>query len=939
MFTFCPRVSFSNTLKNDYVIDRWTTEEGLSHNTITDIRQSHDGYIWLSSWEGITRFDGSDFKNSKEIHGALFDDVGVWELASSSKGSIFIGGAQGQLVVRNDIGNWKLLANFDSQINAILYHPRYNLLVGTEDGSLFAVASTGEVLSLLSTISSITSLVNYRDNVLIGTLNGLIVLNENTLSTENYLENYRINSIVTHGQAIVIATDRGVARYETTFEADVSWIIQGVDSLELMYDSQDRLWIGTTKEGVYVKGALGQLTNMNTQSGLTNNRVLTLFEDKDFNIWVGTNGGVARFRKVPFNTLSIEEGLSSKFVRAAYQSKNSKIWIATSEGLDLVDYSTRKVSASFLPEQYVLSLGEDMNNNILVGTYTDGVFIQNGDTFIPFQNTEKGLPSNEVRAIAVDLNNTIWIGTADGLVKVNKDESLLYQRMNGVKSDFITAISLINGYVWVGTSQGFYKIGLDGIAIPFSEPNFVANHVFSFLHDEFTDDIWISTDAGLYRYRPRDDQLKRLENLPYKNTSKFFGGRIDTLGYIWLSSNQGVFRLHKSKLNAFIDGESGELPYDLFDNTDGMLTRQANGRSMPSTWLDRAGNFWVATANGVAIAQTNDFKSHQAKRVEVLIESIEIDQRFENLVDNLRLAPTVRHLRIRYSSINLISPERNNYRVKLEGYDNNWQYRGKTKFTEYSALPHGDYTFLVSAAITPYSWGEPTRLNINIEPYWWETFYARLGFVILLIATIYVIVRIRTSQAKKREVELGLIVDEKTVELENKSRALEKLTREDPLTGLLNRRAFTDIALQIFRQSKQSNDIFSIAFFDIDHFKMINDNWSHKLGDEALRQVSAIIKNNLRDMDTVARWGGEEFIIILPSADIEAATEVCERVREAVESFDGNSLAEGVKITISGGISISEYFTSVEDIIHNADIALYRAKENGRNRIEVAQGL
>jgi ligand-binding sensor domain-containing protein len=250
--------------------------------------------------------------------------------------------------------------------------------------------------------------------------------------------------------------------------------------------------------------------------------------------------------------------------------------------------------------------------------------------------------------------------------------------MDGVKSDFITAISLINDYVWVGTSQGFYKIGRDGIAIPFVDPTFVANHVFSFLHDQNTDDIWISTDAGLYRYRTSSEQIKRLDKLPYRNTSKFFGSRIDGLGYIWLSSNQGVFRLHKGKLSAFIDGESGELPYDLFDNTDGMLTRQANGRSMPSTWLDSSGHFWVATANGVAIAQTNDFESYQAKKAEVLIESIEVDQRFENLVDNLKLAPTVRHLRIRYSSINLISPERNNYRVKLEGYDNNWEYRGKT---------------------------------------------------------------------------------------------------------------------------------------------------------------------------------------------------------------------------------------------------------------------
>jgi ligand-binding sensor domain-containing protein len=345
-------------------------------------------------------------------------------LESNSKGLIFIGGAQGQLVVRNGIDNWKLLANFDSQINAILPHPRYNLLVGTEDGSLFAVATTGEVHSLLSTMSSITTLVSYRDTVLIGTPNGLVSLNEDTSLTYKHLENYRINSIIIHDQTIIVATNRGVARYEAGIESDLSWIVQGVDSLELMYDSQDQLWIGTTKEGVYIQDAVGKLTNVNTSSGLANNRVLALFEDKDFNVWVGTNGGVARFRKVPFSTISVNQGLSSKFVRATYQSKNSEIWIATSEGLDLVNYSARKVNASFLPDQYVLSLAEDMNGNILAGTYTDGVFIKNGEKFIPFHNVDNGLPSNEVRAITVDLNNTLWIGTADGLVKANKDNAM-----------------------------------------------------------------------------------------------------------------------------------------------------------------------------------------------------------------------------------------------------------------------------------------------------------------------------------------------------------------------------------------------------------------------------------------------------------------------------------------------------------------------------------
>ena len=162
---------------------------------------------------------------------------------------------------------------------------------------------------------------------------------------------------------------------------------------------------------------------------------------------------------------------------------------------------------------------------------------------------------------------------------------------------------------------------------------------------------------------------------------------------------------------------------------------------------------------------------------------------------------------------------------------------------------------------------------------------------------------------------------------------LEELSTRDPLTNLFNRRAFEEICNNEESRAKRAASPFCVCFIDIDHFKKINDNWSHNVGDKALVTISKIILSQLRTVDSAARWGGEEFILLLPNVTIESAITCCERIRKAVEQYDCAEIADSMKITISGGVSQYDPDSTIQELIHRADLALYEAKASGRNKV------
>lgn len=169
-------------------------------------------------------------------------------------------------------------------------------------------------------------------------------------------------------------------------------------------------------------------------------------------------------------------------------------------------------------------------------------------------------------------------------------------------------------------------------------------------------------------------------------------------------------------------------------------------------------------------------------------------------------------------------------------------------------------------------------------------------------------------------------------------RKLRQMAATDPLTGLFNRRHMIDLAERELARFQRSRHPIGLLLLDIDHFKIINDSHGHELGDKVLVDVANAIKAVLRSQDLIARWGGEEFLAVLPDTDLEQARASAERVRQALMQqrwcFDGQSVA----ITISVGVSEFQEDDGLKSAINRADRALYRCKDNGRNRVEVCLG-
>jgi len=172
--------------------------------------------------------------------------------------------------------------------------------------------------------------------------------------------------------------------------------------------------------------------------------------------------------------------------------------------------------------------------------------------------------------------------------------------------------------------------------------------------------------------------------------------------------------------------------------------------------------------------------------------------------------------------------------------------------------------------------------------------------------------------------------------LKESNRQLTKLSQTDPLTNLSNRRRLMEILAVEFDRSSRNGTPFSVLMIDLDHFKRVNDTYSHQEGDIVLKAIAVVTKDHLRPYDTAARFGGEEFTLVLPETGLAGAVGVAERIRKEIAKLSFAGAIENLKVTASIGVATStgKKIGCVDDLLRAADDALYEAKTNGRNRVE-----
>jgi diguanylate cyclase (GGDEF)-like protein len=260
---------------------------------------------------------------------------------------------------------------------------------------------------------------------------------------------------------------------------------------------------------------------------------------------------------------------------------------------------------------------------------------------------------------------------------------------------------------------------------------------------------------------------------------------------------------------------------------------------------------------------------------------------------------------------------------------------------EFVHLAPGQHRLQVEASDGQGSWsGRVAEYDFRIRPPWYREWWFLLLCFITPTLIIVVIVRIRLAIIRAREEELVRLVEEKTADLKRANEELTRLSATDALTGLANRRCFDQTLEKECVRIHRSDSPLSLVLFDVDHFKALNDSLGHQRGDVCLALLAGEMNRIARRaIDVVARFGGEEFAMILPNTSIEGARRIAEMVRRAVMDMNiPHPASPGPSyLTVSAGVACATGAQNTpERLVEAADRALYTAKRQGRNRVILA---
>lgn len=739
---------------------------------------------------------------------------------------------------------------------------------------------------------------------------------------------------------------------------------------KLFEDRAGNIWLGSLEgiQRVHTDRAVGThvaFETYNTLSGLSNNYVRDILEDTEGNLWFGTDRGIDRFRDGLFTTWGLQRGMSEEFTRTVMEDRSGTIWVGTSDGLyRFAGKTVRRYGRNDgLLNSAILSLAERKDGSIWVGTTAGGLHLLRENRFENL-GPKWGLGASSVRAILETSDGALWLATNTGLYRTAPEGSgeravKRYRGIDGLAGDQV--ISLYedrDGVVWAGTREGLATI--DRLVVKkypeLSNSGSILSINASAIEPEGS--MVVTTGNGFALIVAGTlHQFRAAQGVPSR---AFLSAIDDGKGYLWLCSAQGIVRIANQQLTDFMAGKRTRVEPVSFGRSDGMATAQCNGGSAPAVWRTRDGRLMFATARGLAVVDASKQPKLSAPPPPVHITGLLVDSEVAPMTSKLALAPGRHRLEIMYAGLNFADPNKVHYRYRLQGLDQDWIDAGTERRAVYTNLEPGHYQFQVVASNNGGAWSdEGAAIAIEHQPQFFQRATFRWGGALLIVALGFLAYFARVRLLRRQADSLLLLVDDRTRDLaiekeklertnrekasllaqvQQQSEAYEKLSKEDSLTGLANRRELTRFLSNEFERAWRSQRPLCVVLADLDGFKAVNDHFSHAAGDDVLRVVARVLNDGCRTIDMVARYGGEEFAIVLPETEIEAARGLCERLRHAVAQYDWQTIRPGLVVTMSFGLATNlpmdgEPTMDHDKLLDAADAQLYNAKSAGRNRV------
>ncbi len=797
----------------------FTIQNGLPQNTVNDIDQDQQGYIWFATQVGAARFDGYEFEYFDSYNGLPDDFVNC--LLVDKEGDIWMGTENGIAVY--DGAGFSYYTMDDGLINNhvdalsedlegnIWVTTAYGLSVFTKDGIIsysqdsalvdnsitdLFVDSQGRVhvatfpgLTLFESPDSFS--IHFEDEIIRDIIetgsneiwyatqeNGIIVVSDGSekylAEQEGLTDNTIFSLLEDHQGRIWCGTlNEGLLLFEAGgFRKVFSENTEDLFVAEIIEDRGHRIWFRTFEEGIWLYND-GDFRHINASHNLVDNNVREVFEDKYGNIWLGTLAGVSKYGRVIFEIFDMDMGLPENHITSVYCDSRDRIWFGTYGFLLYKDHERtyQMDNRSGFPEYAMpLSFAEDLNGNLYIGTDM-GLYSYDGDSIeIIGLDVLSDLSSINcmLNTSAVDL----WCATDSGILILHEKQFHFLETEEGLENVQVNSMALFGNRIACATEGGVsvYTVEEEHIK-SFNAGNGLDSEVCIDITFDDSGNIWVATTRGIFMIGA---DLKTV----IKSYTMQSGLSSNTTYFVEFSDKQDLWIGTEKGINV-INSAEGEIDY--YGIEDGFYPLETNARAV-SKGAD--GALWIGTVEGLVVYNPlNDYKDLTAPDLilfppEIEGETLEENQNYSfhsrGDQDVLLLPHNKNSLKFSYTGIHTTSPGQNRFMYKLEGFDSHWSLPVSDRSVPYERLPIGSYTFRLKAFnLDGISSDQEASFSFTIQPPVWKTSWFIILEVLTGLLMVFGLIKIRERQLIREKRVLERKVKTRTREIEDQKLEIE----------------------------------------------------------------------------------------------------------------------------------------------------------------------